>query len=137
MRRLRDYSFHEQRLIPLYLIEKSFGSSFKFHSSLLFKSNKTKHDEPSFYHLSIEKLFCTGKNHLARMTKIPSCILSQNLWYNANIQVDKTCIQFSRFSQKIMIMFHNFLITMPSSKTSMNLTDNMIYIRILIFSGSN
>ena len=46
--RLYDHSFHEWKLIPLYLIEKSFGRSFKFHSNLLFKSNKTKLF-PSFY----------------------------------------------------------------------------------------
>ena len=43
-----DYSFHEWRLIPLYLIEKSFGRSFKFHSNLLFKSNKARFF-PCFY----------------------------------------------------------------------------------------
>ena len=48
IRRLYDHSFHEWKLIPLYLIEKSFGTSFKFHSNLLFKSNKTKFF-PSFY----------------------------------------------------------------------------------------
>ena len=48
IRRLYDNSFHEWKLIPLYLIEKSFGTSFKFHSNLLFKSNKTKFF-PSFY----------------------------------------------------------------------------------------
>ena len=37
-----DDSFHEWKLILLYLIEKPFGTSFKFHSNLLFKSNKTK-----------------------------------------------------------------------------------------------
>ena len=34
------------------------------------------------------------------MLEIPSGTLSQYLWYNANIQVDKTPIQFSRFSEK-------------------------------------
>ena len=42
IRRLYDDSFHEWKLIPLNLIEKSFGTSLKFHSNLLFKSNKTK-----------------------------------------------------------------------------------------------
>ena len=46
--RLYDNSFHEWKLIPLYLIEKYFGSSFKFHSNLLFKSSKTNFF-PSFY----------------------------------------------------------------------------------------
>ena len=34
------------------------------------------------------------------MNEIPFCILSQYLWYNANIQIDKTSIHFSRFSEK-------------------------------------
>ena len=56
-----DNSFHELELIPLYLIEKSFGASFKFHSNFLFKTNnKTKF----FLHLSIGKFCWTGKNFL-------------------------------------------------------------------------
>ena len=54
-----DYSFHEWRLIPLYLIEKSFDRSFKFHSNLLFKSNKARFF-PCFY----REFFFTGKNIL-------------------------------------------------------------------------
>ena len=34
------------------------------------------------------------------ITEIPSCVLSQYLWYNANTQVDKTSTLFSRFSEK-------------------------------------
>ena len=48
IRRLYNNSFHEWKLIPLYLIEKSFGRSFKFRSNLLFKIIKQ-----SFSHLSI------------------------------------------------------------------------------------
>ena len=51
IRRLYDNIFHEWKLIPLYLIEKSFGISFKFQSNLLFKTNKTK-----FFPSSMEKL---------------------------------------------------------------------------------
>ena len=47
IRRLYNNSFHEWKLIPLYLIEKFFGRSFKFHLNLLFKSDKTKFS-PSF-----------------------------------------------------------------------------------------
>ena len=46
IRKLHDNSFHEWNLN-----EKSFGTSFKFHSNLFFKSNK------SFFHFSIGKLF--------------------------------------------------------------------------------
>ena len=72
------------------------------------------------------------------MTKTPSYILSQYLSYNVNINIDKTSIHFSRFPEKkILIMFHNFLITMAPLKNSMSLRQNTIYIRILIFYGSN
>ena len=52
IRGLYDDSFREWKLIPLYLTEKSFSTSFKFRSNLLFKVIK-----PSFSHLSTEKLF--------------------------------------------------------------------------------
>ena len=42
IRRLYGNSLHDWKLILLYLIRKSFGSSFKFHSNLFFKRNKIK-----------------------------------------------------------------------------------------------
>ena len=48
MRRLYDNSLHEWKLISLFLIKSSLGSSFKFHSNLFFKRNKIKFF-PSFY----------------------------------------------------------------------------------------
>ena len=74
--------------------------------------NSSKVIKQSFFHPSINKVFCTGKKHLAMMTETSSCILSQYLWYNANIYIDQTSIHFSRFPKKILTMFHNFLITM-------------------------
>ena len=74
------------------------------------------------------------KNHLAMITEIPSWILSQYLWYNANIQVDKTSIHFSRFSEKNI----NYVSQLFNSNSSgMSLRENTIYIRILIFNGYN
>ena len=40
------------------------------------------------------------KKYLTRKPEIPSCILSQYLWYNENIQVDKNSIYLVRFSKK-------------------------------------
>ena len=74
------------------------------------------------------------------MTEIPSNILSQYLWYNANVQVDETSIHvfiFHGFPKNILIIFHNFLITMALLKNGMILRENMIYIRILVFNGYN
>ena len=50
-------------MVPLYSIEKSFGTSFKFHSNLLLTKIK-----PSFSYLSIGKSL-NWKNHLAMMAK--------------------------------------------------------------------
>ena len=95
MRRLYDDSFHECNLIPLFIIEKSLGTSFKFRSNLRFKSNKTKFF-PSFH----RGIILNRKKHLAMLAEIPSCILSQYLWYNKSTQVDKTSIHFLTFSEK-------------------------------------
>ena len=80
IRRLYDNFFHECKLIPLYITEKSFGTSFKLHSNLLFKSNKTN-VFPSFDRESI----LNWKNCFAMITEILSCILSQYLWYSRSI----------------------------------------------------
>ena len=57
IRRLYDDSFLELKLIPLYLIEKWFALLLKF--SQIFSLKVIK---PRFSHLSIGKLFWTGKN---------------------------------------------------------------------------
>ena len=132
IRRLYDNSFHEQKLILHYEIEKSFGRSFKFHSNLHFKNNKTNSFQ-SFY----REITLYWKKYLAMMTKLVPFILSQYLWFNMNIQVVKTSIHLSRFSKKILFMLHNFLITMDPLKNSMSLRENTIYIRILISMGTN
>ena len=89
------YCFYEFKLIRLHLIEKYFGKSFKFHSDLLFKSNKTKLFS-SFYC----EIILNSKKDLVMITEIPSCVLFQYLWCNENIQVDKTFVQISRFFEK-------------------------------------
>ena len=127
IRRLYDNSFHEWKLIPLFLIKNSFGSSFKFHSNLFFKRNKIKFF-PSFY----KEIFLYWKKYLTRKPEIPSCILSQYLWYNENIQVDKNSIYLIRFSEK-NIMFLNFFDQMASLKNGMNLRLNMNCMKILIY----
>ena len=48
----------------------------------------------------LSRIFFYSEKHLIMMNEIPSCILSQYLWYNANIHIDKTSIHFSRFSEK-------------------------------------
>ena len=76
-------------------IKKSFASSFKFHSNLFFKRNKIK-IFLSFY----KEIFLFWKKYLTRKPEIPLCILSQYLWYNENIEVDKNSIYLVRFSEK-------------------------------------
>ena len=90
IRRLYDDSFHEWKLILIYLIEKSLGTSIKFHSNLLFKSNNKIYSLIHFY----REIILNWKKHLAMMAEISSCILSQYLWYNKSIQVDKASVNF-------------------------------------------
>ena len=94
IRKLYEHSSHKWKLIPLFLIKNSLGSSFKFHSNLFVKI-KTNFF-PSFY----KEIFLYWKKYLTRKPKIPSYILSQYLWYNENIQVDKNSVYLVRFSEQ-------------------------------------
>ena len=58
-RSLYDNSFHEWKLIPIYLTEKSLAGYLNFIQIYYLIVIKQ-----SFSHLSIEKFFCTGKNIL-------------------------------------------------------------------------
>ena len=95
IRRLYDNLFHEWKLIPLFLIKKSFGCSFTFYSNLFSKRNKTKFF-PSFY----KEVFLYWKKYLTRKPEIPSCTLSQYLWYSNIIQVEKHLIYLVQFSEE-------------------------------------
>ena len=128
IRRLYGASFHEWKLIPLYVIETSCGTSLKLHSNLLFKSSKTKFF-PSFY----REIISNWKKHLAMMAEIPSCILSQYLRDNKNIQVDNV----STFLKKVSIMFCNFSVTVVSFKKDSNFRENTTYMKVHILNGYN
>ena len=107
IRRLYDNSFHEWKLIPLYLIEKSFGTSFIFHSNLLFKTKFS----PPFY----REIILNWNKILAMITEIPSWILSQYLWYKGIIPVDNASVYFLKFSKKKNI---NYILQLFSDNTS-------------------
>ena len=74
IRRLYGNSFHECKLMPLFSIKNTFGSSFKFHSNIFFKRNKI-----NFFPFFYKKIFLYWKKYLTRKSEIPSCILSQYL----------------------------------------------------------
>ena len=115
-RRLYGASFHEWKLIPLYVIEKSCGTSFKLHSNLLFR-----------------EIISNWKKHLAVMAEIPSCILSQYLRDNKNIKLDN----ISTFLKKVSIMFCNFSVTVVSLKKDTNFRENTTYMKVHILNGYN
>ena len=93
IRPLYDNFSHEWKLIPLYLIQKSFGTSFKFHSNLLFKSNKTK-----FFPFFSREIVLNWKKPIWLWSL--KYILSQYFWYNGSIQEDNAAAYFSKFSNK-------------------------------------
>ena len=132
IRRLYDNSFHEWKLIPSYLIEKSFDISFIFHSNILFKSNKFK-----FFLSFYRETVLNWKKCLAMITEIPPCILWQYPWYNGSIQVDNASVYFLKFSKKTSIIFRYFFVTMDPLNNGMNLRQNTAYMKVFVFNGYN
>ena len=95
VRRLYGDPFYEWKVIPLELIEKSFGSHFKFHSNLLFNVSCFNH-LPSLY----QDIFCNWKNIYLNKSRNSTMHLCQYLWFNKFIIVDNSFINFTNFSAK-------------------------------------
>ena len=94
MKRLHDESFHEWKIIPFHLISRTFSKSFIYHSHLSIKKKFIK-SFPSFY----KEILLNWKTFFSKTPETPSSVLSQFLWYNIYIQIDKGDVHLSRFSQ--------------------------------------
>ena len=92
--------------IPLHLLSKYFGPSFKFHSNLHFEGKLLK-DFPSFY----KQMLMNWKKHFMEPPITPSCALSQFLWYNSYIKIHNKAVYLIFFSAKninfITQLFHS------------------------------
>ena len=95
VKKLYDDCFHEWKIIPLHLLNKYFGPSFKFHSNLHFESKLLK-DFPSFY----KQILMNWKKYFIASPITPSCVLSQFLWYNSYIKIDNKAVYLKFFSTK-------------------------------------
>ena len=71
-----------------------FGNSFRFHSNLAFKRHAK-----SFLHY-YRDLLLNWKRYFWQKTEATSYILSQNLWFNQCIEVDKEPVHLANFSGK-------------------------------------
>ena len=81
--------------IPLHLLSKYFGPSFKFYSNLHFESKLLK-DFTSFY----KQMLVNWKKYFIGPPTIPSSILSQFLWYNSCIKIHNKAVYLKFFSAK-------------------------------------
>ena len=112
IKRLYDNNFHIWKIIPKYLISKTFGSMFKFHPNLNFKKDLLK-QFPDFY----RRIFNNWKTSFYNSPEIPSCILSELLWFNRHIKIDnEPFVFFNIFQSMVLTLFINYLIKMVTQK---------------------
>ena len=116
IRRLYDNFFHEQKMIPLYLIEKSFSTSFKFRSNVLFKTNKTKF---LLWWLKYLLAFCFNICSKMRVSR----------WI-------KPLFIFKSFQKNISYVSQHFSDN-GAIKVMRNLRKNITYMKVLILNGCN
>ena len=95
VKKLYDDCFHEWKIIPLHLLNKCFGPSFKFHSNLHFESKLLK-QFPSFY----KQILMNWKKYFIASPITPSGVLSQFIWYNSYIKIDSKAVYLKSFSTK-------------------------------------
>ena len=73
------------------------------------------------------KIFLYWRKYLARKPEISSCILSQYLWYNENIQVDKNSVHLVWFSKKNTIYVSQLFQPDGSIKTRHELKNSELH----------
>ena len=95
IKRLFDENFHDWKILPLYIIHKSLGKKFLFHSNL--KVNKKLTKSFSKYYREIINI-CGSR--FSCQALVPSAILSQFLWFNSLIQISNKSLFFSSFSER-------------------------------------
>ena len=96
VKKLYDDCFHEWKIIPLHLLNRCFGPSFKFHSNLHFESKLLK-QFPSFY----KQILMNWSKYFIASPMTPSCILSQFIWHSSYIKIDsKAVVYLKSFSTK-------------------------------------
>ena len=95
LQKLCDENFHEWKITPPHFIIKYFGKSFKFRSCLSFDP-KLLIKFPEFY----RNILFQWSSSLFASSELPSCILSNFLWFNKHILIEKKPILFRYFSDK-------------------------------------
>ena len=95
IKRLYDDFFHDWKVIPLKLIEKTIGRFFKFHSNVSLNSSMLN-SFPMFY----KDMITNWSIHLSTSPTTASCVLSQFLWFNKYIKIDTSYINVSAFADK-------------------------------------
>ena len=112
IKRLYDDSFHEWKIIPLHLINRTFSKSFIFQSNLSLKKKLIK-SFPSFY----KEILLNWKTFFSKTPETRSSILSQFLWYNIYIQIDEGDVHLSKFSRNNLSFVFQLFNTNGSIKT--------------------
>ena len=85
---------------------------FKFHPNLNFKKDLLK-QFPDFY----RSIFNNWKTSFYNSPEIPSCILSELLWFNRHIKIDnEPFVFFNIFQSMVLTLFISYLIKMVTQK---------------------
>ena len=93
LQKFLDENFHEWKIIPSHLINKYFTKSYKFH--FIYFSHKLLIKFPECY----RNILIQWSRSLFASFELPSCILSNMLWFNKHILIEKK-IFFRYFSNK-------------------------------------
>ena len=95
LQKLCDENFHEWKIIPSHLISKYFGRSFKFLLRLSF-NHKILIKFPEIY----KNVLFQWSSSLFAFSELSSCIMSNSLWFNKHILIEKSPSFFVIFLTK-------------------------------------
>ena len=107
IKRLYDENFHKLKIIPSYLIKTIFCGNVEFHLCLE-PSIRLLKKVPNFY----KEMITNWEKCLLCSPYLPSAILSQFLWFNSNVKINKKSIFISGFASKNIDLLVRFFMKM-------------------------
>ena len=98
-KKLYDNCFDEWKIIPLYLLNKTFDPSFKLHSNPSFNKSCLKKLLP-FY----RQMVISWSQYLSSSPETPSSVLSQFSWYKYYIKTEDAVTHIGNYQFLIAVV---------------------------------
>ena len=128
IKKLFDGNHRDWKIIPLFLLNKSFRKNFHFDPNLSFNLSLIDSFPESY-----KQILINWSTYFVSYSEVPSCIQSNYLWHNRYLLIDNRPVYLQSFADKNVNFLDNPLDgsgnfkSWNELKTEFNLADNLYF----------